>query len=65
MQKADLVIIIGTSLKVMPFAFLAHMIDEKIPVVIINNEDSLSARKDKLWMKGDIQDNIKTLIDSL
>lgn len=37
MKQADLVIIIGTSLKVMPFAFLAHMIDKNIPVILINN----------------------------
>ena len=59
MSEADLVFIIGTSLAVMPFAFLAQMIPKGVPVVLINNTDSLAMVKDlKLWMQGDIQDNV-------
>lgn len=54
-KEADLVIIIGTSLAVFPFAFLAHMIDTKVPVMLINNEDSLQGRTNKVWLSGDIQ----------
>jgi hypothetical protein len=39
----------------MPFAFLATLIRNNIPVVLINNQDSLPQRKDKLWLKDDIQ----------
>lgn len=59
MKSADLVFVIGTSLAVMPFAFLAHLIPKGVPVVLINNTDSLPMIKEKkLWMEGDIQDNI-------
>lgn len=44
-----------------PFAFLAHMIDPKVPVVLINNTDSLTQRSNKVWMEGDIQDNIRRI----
>ena len=35
-EDADLVFIIGTSLKVMPFAFLAQLIRDDVPVVLLN-----------------------------
>lgn len=34
--KADLAIIIGTSLKVQPFAYLAQIIPSNAPVILIN-----------------------------
>jgi len=33
----------------MPFAFLADMIDPKVPKVLINNTDSLAGKK-KIWL---------------
>ena len=65
MEETDLVFIIGTSLAVMPFAFLAQMVEKNTPVVLINNTDSLPHRKDKLWLKDDIQDNVKTICEKL
>lgn len=62
MAKADLVFIIGTSLKVFPFAFLAQVIPKNIPLVLINNEDCMPNDKGKLWLGGDIQENIKKII---
>lgn len=57
----------GTSLLVMPFAFLIEVIGEDVPLVLINNTDS---RKDKkkpksLWLDGSIDDRIKTIADDL
>jgi len=40
-EQCDLAIIIGTSLKVMPFAYLAQMIPNNVPVLLINREDVL------------------------
>ena len=34
---------------------------EDVPVVLINNTDSMAQRDNKLWMDGDIQDNIKKI----
>lgn len=34
--KCDIAIIIGTSLKVMPFAYLAQIIPAQVPIVLIN-----------------------------
>lgn len=65
MEEADLVFIMGTSLAVMPFAFLAQMIELKTPVVLLNMTDSLPQRNDKLWLKGDIQEEVKNIIDKV
>lgn len=63
-EQSDLVFIIGTSLAVMPFAFLATMIGEETPIVLINNTDSLAGRN-KVWMEGDIQENINKIAKDL
>lgn len=66
MGESDLVFVVGTSLAVVPFSFLAQMIPEKVPVVLINNTDSLSYIKDrKLWMDGDIQENMGKIAKDL
>lgn len=57
--------IIGTSLAVAPFSFLGTMIDKNCPLVLINNQDSIPYRNDKLWMKGDIQENVEKLMKEL
>lgn len=54
-KEADLVFIIGTSLAVYPFAFLAHSVPNEVPVILINNDDSLPQRKEKVWLNGDLQ----------
>lgn len=53
--EADLAIIIGTSLKVMPFAYMAELIPPTSPVILINRDDVLSDRDYKIWLGGDIQ----------
>lgn len=49
----------------MPFAYLAQMVEPKIPVVLINLTDSLPQRSDKLWLKGDIQEEVKSIIEKV
>jgi NAD-dependent histone deacetylase SIR2 len=64
-KEADLVLIIGTSMAVAPFSFLGTMVKETCPLVLINNQDSVPYRKDKLWLKGDIQDDIQKIMKDL
>ena len=63
-EEADLVFIIGTSLAVMPFAFMAQIIKEDTPIVLINNTDSLAGRN-KVWLDGDIQENVNKIAKDL
>ena len=63
-SEADLVFVIGTSLAVMPFAFLVESINPKVPKILINNTDSLAGKK-KIWMEGDIQENINKIAKDL
>jgi NAD-dependent SIR2 family protein deacetylase len=60
-----LAIIIGTSLKVMPFAFLAQLIPETSPIILINRDQVLHERANKIWMQGDIQENVAKLMGDL
>lgn len=59
--EADLVIIIGTSLTVYPFAFLAQVIPSHTPTVMINNTSNLPIKSNFLWLDGDIQENIRKI----
>ena len=65
MEKADLVFIVGTSMAVAPFSYLGTMVKETCPLVLINNQDSVPYRKDKLWLKGDIQEDIEKIMKDL
>jgi hypothetical protein len=50
---------------VAPFSFLGTMVKETCPLVLINNQDSVPYRKDKLWLKGDIQEDIEKIMKDL
>lgn len=64
--EADLVVIMGTSLVVFPFAMLSQMIDEKTPLVLINNTDSRPGKKaNSLWLDGNLDERVKELADEL
>lgn len=64
--EADLVIIMGTSLVVFPFAMLGQLIDPDTPMVLINNTDSRPGKKsNSLWLDGSLDDRIKALADDL
>ena len=65
MKKADLAIIIGTSLQVNPFAYLAQLIPKSAPIVLINRDDVVHRKDLKLWMEGDIQDNVAKLMQAI
>jgi NAD+-dependent protein deacetylase SIR2 len=60
-QEADLVIVMGTSLKVFPFAFLLEFISNDVPVVLINRENPGVARDHFLFLEGDIEAHVTAL----
>ncbi|KFY32360.1 hypothetical protein V493_00270 [Pseudogymnoascus sp. VKM F-4281 (FW-2241)] len=65
--QADLVIIIGTSLSVHPFASLPDMALEGIPRVLLNMErvGSLGSRPDDVLLLGDCDGQVRRLADEL
>lgn len=50
---------------VAPFSYLGTMVNQTCPLVLINNQDSVPYRKDKLWLKGDIQEDIEKIMKDL
>ena len=65
MYNADLVFIMGTSLKVFPFTTLIELVARGVPIVLINRENPGLVRKDPedlLFLAGDIEETISTLI---
>jgi len=65
MREADLVIVMGTSLMVMPFASLVGMVPKDVPLVYINRENTQIKRDNFLFMKGDIDGQVKDLIKDI
>ena len=63
--EADLVFIIGTSLKVAPFSYLATLVDPNTPTILINREDVLEERDYKIFLEGDIDETVKDLMTRL
>lgn len=67
-QEADLVFIMGTSLKVFPFNMLVNTINKQTPVVLVNYEDVVTTKGYKfqkfLFLQGDIDTSIQRLCDS-
>ena len=64
LSSADLVFVMGTSLKVFPFAGLISLVDRSIPIVLLNRENPGLSRQDfdhLLFMSGEIEENIHTL----
>lgn len=60
-RKADLVIVMGTSLKVFPFAGLMSVVAEETPVVLLNRENPGIDREKFLFVQGDIEDSVEQL----
>lgn len=59
MDTADMVIVMGTSLVVFPFAFLIEMVQKDVPVILINNTNSLKDRfPNSLWLDGNLDDQV-------
>jgi NAD-dependent SIR2 family protein deacetylase len=65
--NADLVIVMGTSLKVFPFAMLADSVfcPESIPMVLVNRENPGLYRNRMLFLEGDIETSIQWIADEL
>lgn len=67
-QEADLVFIMGTSLKVFPFNTLVRVINKNSPVVLVNYDDVVTTKGYKftkyLFLEGDIDTSIQRLCDS-
>ena len=65
--KADLAIILGTSLSVQPFASLPSFVSEDIPRVLINLErvGGLGSRPDDVLLLGDCDDGVRKFADAL
>jgi NAD-dependent SIR2 family protein deacetylase len=52
----------GTSLVVFPFAFLIQMVENHVPIVLINNTNSLGNNfPNSLWLDGDLDSQVKKL----
>lgn len=65
--EADLVIIIGTSLSVQPFASLPQLATDDVPRVLLNLErvGGIGSRPDDVCILGDCDSGIRKLADSL
>ncbi|GJQ14941.1 hypothetical protein GpartN1_g6732.t1 [Galdieria partita] len=63
LRVADLLLIIGTSLVVMPVAGLPEMVDDQVPRVLMNKEPSgdIGERPNDLLLLGDCQETISRL----
>jgi NAD-dependent SIR2 family protein deacetylase len=66
---ADLVFIMGTSLKVFPFNMLIGLINQNTPVVLVNYDDVLGGGhkgsiKKLLFLEGDIDSQIQRVADA-
>jgi len=67
MQKADLLIVMGTSLTVHPFASLAGMVDHSCPRVLINLDHvgDFGSRTDDVVLLGKCDDVVRDLCKEL
>eukprot|EP00871_Galdieria_phlegrea_P003354 jgi/Galph1/4019/GphlegSOOS_G2657.1 len=65
MRRADLLLIIGTSLIVMPVAAMPDMVHDKVPRVLINLEPAgdIDERKNDLVLLGDCQDIVRKIMN--
>lgn len=60
--EADLVIVMGTALKVFPFAFLVTEVGADVPFVLINRENPGIQKENFLFLQGDIQETLKEIV---
>lgn len=67
LRKADLLIVMGTSLTVQPFASLAERVDESCPRVLINLDHvgSFGSRSDDVALLGKCDEVVKDLCKEL
>lgn len=67
LQQADLLIVMGTSLTVYPFARLATLVDDKCPRVLINLEHvgDFASREDDILLLGKCDEKVRELCQEL
>lgn len=64
--SADLVMVLGTSLRVYPFNMLVNLIDKNTPTVLINFEDVVTSRTNLnkfLFLQGDIDTHVRKIVE--
>lgn len=61
-SKADLVFVMGTSLKVFPFASLLTGVKKTTPLVLVNYENPGVKRDNFLFLQGPIEDSIISIM---
>lgn len=59
--EADLVIVMGTSLQVWPFAALVPAVPSDTPVVLLNRENPGLEREKLLFVAGDIEESVRKI----
>ncbi|KAK4156770.1 DHS-like NAD/FAD-binding domain-containing protein [Chaetomidium leptoderma] len=66
-KEADLILVMGTSLQVHPFAGLPNMADEQVPRVLFNLEEvgSFGTQADDVLVLGDCDGGVRQLADEL
>ncbi len=64
-DDADCVIVMGTSLKVYPFAFLVAALRSTVPIVVINRDNPGFSAERILFLPGEIEDNVKKIMNAL
>ena len=64
-RRADLVIVMGTSLSVHPFANVLSLVSLSTPIVLINMENPGIIRPNFLFMPGSIEDGVQKICDAL
>lgn len=64
-DEADLIIVMGTSLKVYPFAFLVQATPSSVPIVVINRDNPGFDPSRILFLPGEIEDNVKLIMEAL
>ena len=62
MKESDLVIVIGTPLKIYPFADLQNHINNTTPILYINKTIGGFRKKNSLILKGDADNIIKNIL---
>ncbi|KAK4199811.1 DHS-like NAD/FAD-binding domain-containing protein [Triangularia verruculosa] len=66
-EQADLVLVMGTSLQVHPFAGLVNLAEERVPRVLFNLErvGSMGSQADDVLVLGDCDEGVRKLADEL
>ena len=66
-EECDLLLCIGTSLEVYPFAGLADRVSDAVPRILINRHQagSFGYRKNDIVLEGDLVETVKKLSELL